>query len=511
MDNYEIKDGVAVIPADVTEIRDFSFKGCSSLERVELHEGVKKIGYFAFKDCPLLKSIVIPASVTSIGWGVFENCPALESIIVEEGNLEFDSREGCNAVIQKKGDVLVAGCKNTVIPTSVTEIERCAFSGSGLAEILIPNSVVKIGGDAFANCTGLKSITIPDSVTAIVSSEVFGPRILLQPFNGCVNLTCIAVDKENPMFDSRENCNAIVRTCSNSSAYGPDTLLAGCATTVIPPSVKHIGAAAFARMAISEIVIPDTVESIGSAAFFDCSNLTCISLGKGLKTIAGRDKVGKIPAAFCNCVNLEGIVFPDSLNSIGEMAFQGCRKLQSIIIPAKTNVGNAVFAGCDSLISLVVEEGNMYVDSRNNCNAVIRSFDDSLVATCSATVIPETVVEIDKWAFAYSNREEITIPETVTTINAGVFLGCSNLKSVAILGPIKDLGNPFNPHTSTPALEYVTFGEGIKEMDGYILSDIPNLQTINVPAKKGAYYKKRLPEEVHHLVVEMEPVKKAKK
>lgn len=160
---------------------------------------------------------------------------------------------------------------------------------------------------------------------------------------------------------------------------------------------------------------------------------------------------------------------------------------------------------------MVVEEGNMYVDSRNNCNAVIRSFGDSLVATCSATVIPETVIEIDKWAFAYSNREEITIPETVTTINPGVFLGCSNLKSVAILGPIKDLGNPFNPHTSTPALEYVTFGAGIKEMDEYILSDIPNLKAINVPAMKGAYYKKRLPEEVHHLIVEMEPVKKAKK
>lgn len=82
---------------------------------------------------------------------------------------------------------------------------------------------------------------------------------------------------------------------------------------------------------------------------------------------------------------------------------------------------------------------------------------------------------------------------------------------MAILGPIKDLGNPFNPHTSTPALEYVTFGAGIKEMDEYILSDIPNLKAINVPAKEGAYYKKRLPEEVHHLVVEMEPVKKAKK
>ncbi len=126
-----------------------------------------------------------------------------------------------------------------------------------------------------------------------------------------------------------------------------------------------------------------------------------------------------------------------------------------------------------------------------------------------AIVIPETVVEIGKWAFAYSNREEITIPETVTTIAPGVFLGCSNLKSVAILGPIKYL-DIFSPST-TPALEYVTFGKGIKEMDEYILSDIPNLKAINVPAKKGAYYKKRLPEEVHHLVVEMEPVKKAKK
>ena len=172
-------------------------------------------------------------------------------------------------------------------------------------------------------------------------------------------------------------------------------------------------------------------------------------------------------------------------------------------------VGDAPFEGCDNLCSIVVEEGNANYDSRNDCNAVINTRYNVLKFGCKTTVIPESVVEIEAVAFANCNGlTDITVPVNVEKIGNQIFRYCKSLKSATILGAVKDLGDPFFGCSS---LETVTFGAGIKKMNEYIFESSPALTRINVPAKKAAYYLKRLPEEVHHLVVEMEPEKKTKK
>ena len=152
---------------------------------------VTSIGEDAFCGCESLTSIVIPDSVTSIGKDAFYNCPSLKSITVEPSNPKFDSRGGCNAIIETKTNTLLLGCANTAIPESVTSIGHGAFgwchdlksivipSGvtsigdfafrdcSSLTSIIISNSVTSIGDSAFSDCTSLTSITIPDSVTTI--------------------------------------------------------------------------------------------------------------------------------------------------------------------------------------------------------------------------------------------------------------------------------------------------------------------------------------------------------
>ena len=176
----------------------------------------------AFKDCSGLTSITIPSSVTSIGSYVFDGCSNLTSIIVKEGNPVYDSRNGCNAIISKKNNQLIAGCKKTTIPNSVTSLGSSAFSGcSSLTNMTIPNSVTSIGNSAFSGCSSLISITIPNSVTSIGNSA----------FSGCSSLTSIT----------------------------------------IPNSVTSIGNSAFwGCSSLTSITIPNSVTTIGSAAFGSC-------------------------------------------------------------------------------------------------------------------------------------------------------------------------------------------------------------------------------------------------
>ena len=127
---------------------------------------VTSIDGSAFRYCSGLKSVTIPNSVTSIGNNAFEYCDGLESIVVASGNTKFDSRENCNAIIWTSSNKLIIGCKNTIIPNSVTSIGEFAFCGcSGLTSVTIPNSVTSIGDRAFGYCDGLESIVVASGNT----------------------------------------------------------------------------------------------------------------------------------------------------------------------------------------------------------------------------------------------------------------------------------------------------------------------------------------------------------
>ena len=142
MAKYEVVNGVGIIPEGVTEIEANTFRGCTSLTSVVIPEGVTEIGRWAFEGCTSLTSIVIPSSVTEISGTTFEGCSSLTSIVVEEGNSVYDSREGCNAIIETATNTLVQGCNSTIIPSSVTEIGENAFEGcSSLTSVVIPEGV----------------------------------------------------------------------------------------------------------------------------------------------------------------------------------------------------------------------------------------------------------------------------------------------------------------------------------------------------------------------------------
>ena len=246
------------IPNSVTSIEMHAFSGCSALTSLTISNSVTSIGQQSFKGCVSLTSLTIPKSLTSIGSSAFYGCSALTSIKVETGNVKYDSRNNCNALIETASNKLIIGCKNTVIPSTVTTIGNDAFLNcSGLTSVTIPNSVTSIGFDSFSGCSGLTSLTIPKSLTSI------GPGA----FDGCSGLTSIIVETGNVKYDSRNNCNALIETTSNE-------LILGCKNTVIPNTVTSIGAGAFGECSgLTSITIPNSVTSIGNYAFQNCTGL----------------------------------------------------------------------------------------------------------------------------------------------------------------------------------------------------------------------------------------------
>ena len=240
----------------------------------------------------------------------------------------MDGKPAYTGAIDEQGKI-VGKMPQYIYSTKTNEFEEVediswAFCGNTYITSIpeIPSTVTSLECQAFKGCTGLTSITIPAHIKNI-DNDVF---------DGCSGLTSINVENGNTVYDSRDNCNAVIETSTNKLAIA-------CKTTVIPTSVTSIGSSAFgsAGKELTSINIPTSITSIESWAFSGCTGLTSINIPTSVTSIGS--------SAFRDCTGLTSINIPTSVTSIGSCAFDSCTGLTSINIPTSvTSMGEDVFA-----------------------------------------------------------------------------------------------------------------------------------------------------------------------
>ena len=350
----------------------------------------------------------------------------------------------------------------------VTEIGSSAFYGCDkITSVSIPESVVRIVDWSFCQCSGLTTINLPKGLTYLGTGA----------FEKCSGLTSVVI----PAGLKNIGVQAFSR-CT------------GLTSITISMGVTSIDAAAFNNTAITAIKVPESVRSIGYSAFGLCENLVSIDIPDSVEYVGrgafdgtpwyenqpdgliyiGNDAYkykGEMPEG-------TDIIIKEGTKGITEEAFVSCEGLTSIFIPKSVkHIDYYLFRSCPGLITINIEKGNSFYDSRDDCNAIIETATNILIAGCQNTIIPDDVVRIGDFSFAgCTTLTSITIPESVKSIGFNSFSGCKGLKSITIPNSVTEIES--SAFYYCRGLTSVTLGSGITSIESGAFEECPSLDSV---------------------------------
>ena len=297
------------LPEGLKKIEDFTFSGCSSLDGINIPKTVTNIGTGAFEGCKSLQKITIPKSVITVGAYAFYDCTGLKSALFEDGDSEitFENRVGSYMVETFTNchvDKLYMGRTMYYWPLNMSPFRNSTIDSLIVGANIDSNDSYRKTSSKFKDCQYLE---IKKQVTRIKPID----------FCGFPSLKSVVVEKENTKFDSRDNCNAIIETATN-------TLVVGNKNSIIPKSIN----------------------SIGPRAFYNCIGLTTIDIPYGVSKIENN--------AFASCKDLKSIKIPYSTLFIDDLAFSDCTSLKDIFcLRMPSTYGTQIFRSTDISLSIL--------------------------------------------------------------------------------------------------------------------------------------------------------------
>ena len=454
----------AVLGKGLTYLPDFAFFGCDLLTSVNLGgirtigegalascgfvaldipEGVEEVESYAFSGCYELSMVRLPASLGNISSDAFSGCTALTSLSVAEGNPVYFSSGNC--VIERETSTLEIGCTGSVIPSdgSVKALAGYSFYGSGIKSIVIPDGIDISEPGVFRGCSSLTSVTLPEGAETISS----------QMFYNCHDLTSVDIpDSVKTIGDTAfGGCDALttlpmgagVERIENEAFSYCD----GLTEIVIPESVRYIEYEAFRYCdGLVDVDLPDSLLELGNTVFAGCAALVteteggvtyldgwAIAAEDGISAVTLREGTVGIASSLFSELDgvhtLREVHLPESLRSIGWMAFYGCTLLKEVVIPdAVTHIGSQAFFNS----SAVITWGDAPQIERLGTRAFLGIANEALVIPDSVTVMEEEAV-----SYAY-DLITVHIGKNVKKLLGHNFVMCNNLRTITYGGTVAE-------------------------------------------------------------------------